>query len=129
MQLAALSFTRESGGRGIRRTLDARDSSPLVGAERMHEQFANGFYSSTAWRKCREAFRQYRGGLCERCMKRGLITPGTEVHHKVRLTPENIHDPAVTLSWDNLELLCKACHDDEHGHAEMRTDERGHVAL
>lgn len=95
----------------------------------MHEQFANGFYSSMAWRKCREAFRQYRGGLCERCLARGLIVPGTEVHHKRRLTRENLHDPAVTLNWDNLELLCAPCHDEEHGHAEMRTDARGHVAL
>lgn len=95
----------------------------------MHEQFANQFYSSIAWRRCRTAYKRSKGGLCERCLARGLIRPGTEVHHKHRLSPENINDPSVTLSWDNLELLCGECHDREHGHAEMRTDEWGHVEL
>ena len=40
--------------------------------------------------------------------------PGTEVHHKTRLTPENISDPAISLSWDNLELLCRFCHAEVH---------------
>ena len=36
------------------------------------------------------------------------------MHHKVRLTPENIHEPAVTLNFENLELLCQECHNREH---------------
>lgn len=97
----------------------------------MHNQFANGFYGSQAWKKCRTAYRQYRGGLCERCLARGLIVPGTEVHHKQYLTPDNLSDPAITLSWDNLELLCQACHDAEHEHDVQlrRTDANGHVEI
>ena len=41
------------------------------------------FYSSRAWRDCRDAYARSVGGLCERCRAKGLITPGTEVHHKV----------------------------------------------
>lgn len=97
----------------------------------MHAQFANAFYGSQAWKKCRADYRQYRGGLCERCLAKGLIVPGTDVHHKQHLTPDNLSDPAVTLSWANLELLCKPCHDAEHEQAARltRTDADGHVEL
>ncbi len=76
--------------------------------------WANKFYGSTAWKNCRKGFFQAKSGLCESCLRRGLITPGTEVHHKTPLTPQNIEDPTITLNWDNLELLCKACHDEQH---------------
>lgn len=72
------------------------------------------FYNTTAWKKCREAYRESVGGLCERCAKQGLVVPGEQVHHKVRLTPSNVNDPSVALNWDNLELLCQPCHYDEH---------------
>ena len=60
----------------------------------------------------------YKGNLCERCLKRGIITPGSkdrplEVHHKIPLTAQNVTDPSVSLNWNNLELLCKTCHDTE----------------
>lgn len=96
----------------------------------MHAQYANAFYGSSQWQNCRAAYRKAKGNLCERCLARGLIIPGAEVHHRIRITPENMNDPAVTLSWDNLELLCKACHDEEHRReADARTDKFGHVEL
>jgi len=95
-----------------------------------HEQFAQRLYRSYAWQRCRAAYIQMRGGLCERCLAQGLIVPGVEVHHKVRLTPETVDDPAIALCWDNLELLCAACHQQEHRReTQMRTDERGHVEI
>ena len=95
-----------------------------------HQQFAQPFYNTAAWRKCREGFRRSRGGLCERCLARGLVVPGAHVHHKVRLTPENLTDPGVTLNWANLELLCEACHQQEHQRdAQLRTDATGHVEI
>jgi len=92
-------------------------------------QFARAFYMSWAWIKCARAYKQAKGGLCERCWKNGLIIPGDEVHHKIRLTPENVTDPAVALNWDNLELLCKTCHLEEHSRTRWRADELGHVDL
>ena len=76
------------------------------------------FYTSWIWRKCRKAFVESKGNLCERCLRRGIIEPGSkdrplEVHHKVPLTPENIKNPDIALGWSNLELLCKKCHDEE----------------
>jgi len=72
-------------------------------------EFSKAFYNSKQWKKCRESFKQSKFGLCERC---GM--PGEEVHHKIYLSPENINDPYITLSWDNLELLCLSCHSKEH---------------
>jgi len=76
----------------------------------MAQEWAIKFYNSTAWIKCREAYKQSVFGLCERCG-----SPGVEVHHVIYLTPANIKDPNITLSWDNLELLCHECHTREHG--------------
>jgi 5-methylcytosine-specific restriction endonuclease McrA len=75
----------------------------------MAREFARKFYNSKAWKKCREAYKQSVYGLCERCGQ-----PGDEVHHKIYLTPENINDPYITLSFENLELLCSSCHSIEH---------------
>ena len=73
------------------------------------------------------AYIKSRAGLCERCLAVGLYSPGTQVHHKVRLTPENIHDPSVTLSWSNLELLCDECHHQEHERRQTERRRRYHV--
>ena len=92
-------------------------------------RFAHDFYTSAAWIKCARAYKTSVGGLCERCWEKGLVVPGKEVHHKIRLTPENIDDPAVALNWDNLILLCKRCHIEEHRGKRWRADEFGHVDL
>lgn len=91
--------------------------------------FAHEFYKSWAWIRCARAYKQEVNGLCERCMARGLFVPGDEVHHKTKLTPENIGDPAVSLNWDNLELLCKNCHIEQHRGQRWRADEMGHVEI
>ena len=75
----------------------------------MARDFSKKFYNSKEWAKCREAFKQSKHGICERC---GM--PGEEVHHKIYLTPDNINNPYITLNWDNLELLCSSCHSKEH---------------
>lgn len=52
------------------------------------------------------------------------------MHHKRELTPENINDPAVSLSWDNLELLCRDCHGKAHGAVKRyKVDEMGRVTV
>ena len=83
------------------------------------------FYTSWVWRKCRKAFAESKGNLCERCLKRGIIQPGSkerplEVHHKVPLTADNITNPEIALNWANLELLCKKCHDEERERMQKR---------
>ncbi len=98
------------------------------------------FYTSRKWRKCRDAFANSRGWLCERCLEHDVINAGNndrnspdynpiECHHKIRLTAENVNDASVSLNWNNLELLCQRCHEEEHGKRRQRTDEDGHVHL
>ena len=91
--------------------------------------FAHAFYTSRVWRKCAKDYKISRQGLCERCLKKGLIVPGDEVHHKIRLTPENIKKPEISLCWDNMELLCKDCHMEEHTGIRWRADEQGRIEL
>lgn len=78
------------------------------------KEWAKSFYKSQAWKRCRAAYAASVGGLCERCLSRGMYTPGVIVHHKIVLTPDNISDPSVTLNWDNLELVCRDCHAELH---------------
>lgn len=110
----AVRFLPLTGGRFIlnERAVEGADE-PLNRAPEVES-----FYTSWIWRKCRKAFAESKGNLCERCMKRGIIEAGSkdrplEVHHKIPLTAGNVTEPAVALNWDNLELLCKSCHDEE----------------
>lgn len=77
--------------------------------------FAEKFYKSKAWRTTRNGYAKSAGGLCERCLKKGIVRSGEIVHHKIELTPDNINDPRVSLAWENLELLCRECHAAAHG--------------
>lgn len=81
------------------------------------KDFAKSFYNSSAWKHCRSAFISHRinidGGLCQECKERlGYI-----VHHRILLNEINILNPDITLSFDNLEYVCKPCHDKFEGHA------------
>lgn len=93
------------------------------------QEYAKWFYRSKAWQQCRDGYAKSVGGLCEECLKRGIYQPGEIVHHRTPITPDNIRDPAITLSWSNLELVCRDCHGDLHRQRERRyrLDELGRV--
>lgn len=82
------------------------------------KEYAKPFYTSEAWKKTRLAYIQRVNGLCERCRASGEFVPGKIVHHKKHITPKNINDPRITLSFSNLELLCEDCHNKEHKRKE-----------
>ena len=71
----------------------------------MAKDWAKGFYNSKEWRKCRRDYIIFVLGLCEVCGRPGYI-----LHHKTELTPDNIDDPDIAYSWDNLQYLCQDCH-------------------
>lgn len=95
------------------------------------QEFAEKFYKSQAWKNCREAYAKSQGGLCEMCRKMGRIVPGEIVHHRVPLTPSNIENPNITLSFDSLMLLCRDCHAAVHKKNITRyfIDENGRVIM
>ena len=86
------------------------------------KEWAKSFYKSKAWQDCREGYIQSVHGLCERCLEKDKHVPGKIVHHKKILTPENINNPDITLSWENLELVCATCHQHEHFESDAIID-------
>ena len=89
----------------------------------MARDFSRKFYNSKQWIKCRELYKQSVNGLCERCLSKGKYVLGDEVHHKIHLSPNNINNPDITLSFDNLELLCASCHSLHHNSKYFATRE------
>lgn len=75
----------------------------------MAKEWAKWFYYSDLWKKQRTAYKRSVHGICELCGDPGVI-----VHHRRPLTPQTIHDPGETLAFDNLQLLCRACHEQIH---------------
>lgn len=94
-----------------------------------HDRDIERFYNTKGWDKCRKAFKQERGGLCEVCLSKGLIVPAVHIHHKIPITPENLNDPSITLSFDNLMSLCEECHAEQHRTKRWRCEPNGHIEL
>lgn len=81
----------------------------------MAKQFAKRFYNSSSWIKTSKAYAASVFNLCEICGKPGYI-----VHHIIHLTPQNINDPNITLSWHNLKYVCITCHNKIHSKQDTR---------
>lgn len=73
------------------------------------------FYNSKAWKRASAAYMASKHYICERCGR-----PAQICHHKTYLNGTNVHDPAIALSFDNLEALCLDCHNAEHGPEAQR---------
>jgi len=67
----------------------------------------------TRWQKLRNSYVKAHP-LCEECLRKGLITPVKDVHHKVK----HNGDPVLLYDWDNLESLCRACHNEKTSKGE-----------
>lgn len=70
-------------------------------------------YYSKRWRRLRHQ-KLILNPLCERCAKRRIYVPAYFVHHKEYITDKNYEDDNVFFNIDNLESLCKKCHQREH---------------
>jgi len=73
------------------------------------KEYAKNFYKSKSWQKVSRIYMASKNYICERCGGIGEIC-----HHKKYITPKNINDLEVTLNFDNLECLCRDCHNKEH---------------
>lgn len=101
----------------------------------MAKDWAKPFYNSGIWRTTRGIVLRRDHYTCADCYGRA-----EEVHHEIELTPDNIHDHAVSLNIDLLISLCHVCHTkrtggsvgdigdgyefDEHGIPVQRTPPR-----
>lgn len=62
---------------------------------------------------------QRDGGLCQECLKDGVITPCNQVHHIVSPFQVGISQADFDYyAWDmaNLEAICQDCHAKIHAH-------------
>ena len=92
------------------------------------QEYAKTFYKSKAWQSCRASYLKQARGLCEVCLKRGIYTPADTVHHITHITPKNIGDPSITLSFSNLMAVCRDCHAAMHrGQKRYKVDKFGRV--
>ena len=96
----------------------------------------DSFYHTQAWKDTRRTYLQSVGGLCECCLKKGIVKPAEAVHHKIPLTDDNVNDLSISLSWDNLQALCRTCHAEAHeemyrkrSKRRYRIDEHGKVII
>ena len=90
------------------------------------KEYAKKFYKGTKWNRCRASYIAERiaidGGVCEECHE----ALGYIVHHKVPITPDNISNADITLNHENLEYVCKNCHDKFEGHG---LNKKGHMDI
>ena len=70
-----------------------------------------GFYKKAVWVKLRNATLIRDNYLCQECLRRKRITKATEVHH---VRPLETY-PDLALDINNLESLCRECHERTKG--------------
>jgi len=80
---------------------------------------AQSLYESPEWRTLR-ALHIKRNPLCEKCFERGRITPAVIVDHKVE-----IKDGGGRLDADNLQSLCRACHNKKTAQERAKRNQNG----
>lgn len=73
----------------------------------------HAFYCRKDYLDLAQACKIKSGGVCAKC---GGVFDISELrpHHKVELTLDNIDDVNVTLNPDNIEVLCRDCHNAAH---------------
>ena len=72
------------------------------------------FYKSPEWRTAREIALMRDKYLCVLCAEEGKTVPAEVVHHKIHLNENNVQDPKIALSQDNLISICAKHHSDVH---------------
>ena len=80
----------------------------------MAKAFARKFYSSKAWQECRNEYMKRAHYLCENCLRKGIYKPAEIVHHIIEIDPVTIERPEIALNFDNLEAVCRECHNEYH---------------
>lgn len=72
-------------------------------------------YDSERWKHLR-AWKYVNSPLCEVCLQKDIVTPAEDIHHIVSFMSTN--DPVqrvfLAYDYDNLQSLCKRCHQSIH---------------
>ena len=65
-------------------------------------------YRTSRWQKLRD-YKRRRNPLCEECLRQGIMTPAELVDHIIP-----IEDGGAIFDLENLQSLCRACHNRKH---------------
>ena len=86
----------------------------------------NTFYTSKKWRYFRKRYIDTTNGLCEHC---GYLLPGKmEVNHISPLTHyDYANQTPKCYDFNNLELLCRPCHDKYHNRGPKEPIREGYT--
>ena len=80
----------------------------------MNDSATYWFYISKPWMQLRHTLIMQRGNICARCKKMIMKECDIIGHHVIPITVDNVHDENISLNPDNVELICKRCHNQEH---------------
>ena len=69
-------------------------------------------YNSREWKELRIAKLRSTNGLCEECMKEGIVTSAHAVHHRhpIEESTSKAEMRKWAFMWENLVSVCDACH-------------------
>jgi 5-methylcytosine-specific restriction enzyme A len=84
---------------------------------RCTEMRPKSIYNDWTWFKTR-ALKKRLQPLCEKCLEQNRLTVATIVHHKVSVEEA----PHLMYALDNLQSLCRPCHETVHGRGEAPHD-------
>lgn len=84
------------------------ENTSIKGAERQ------AIYNTKKWNKLR-LVKLMQNPLCEKCLQKGIISPAVDVHHiDSFMNYEGEKWKEEAFNFNNLESLCKECHQREH---------------
>lgn len=72
------------------------------------------FYTSKPWIDFRLRLIVERGLRCEHCGQLVIHARELTAHHKIELTPENVHDHMISLNPELVMLVHHKCHNEIH---------------
>ena len=92
------------------------------------------FYNSKAWKRVKTSIWLKQNLLCNRCHKPVYVDGLSDylpkdkrrigiVHHKIYLDNANVYDDSIALDENNLEGICKDCHELEHHQDQVTREE------
>lgn len=76
-------------------------------------------YNTTRWVRLR-ASKLAECPICEICARNGVCTPAIDVHHLTSFmsTEDKIERNRLAFDRGNLQSLCRACHQYQHGQVD-----------
>lgn len=78
--------------------------------EKYLKKYNPNFYKTYKWKIKRKEILVRDNYECQKCKARGKVAKATTVHHK----KEYKYFPNLALTDENLQSLCRACHEEEH---------------